>query len=81
MKPKLTLSPDDILRARLKTLGVTEYRFTPETSKFIRYLCHYIVLDCPGGGFLSAPSLEWWIYDVGGQRSLVSTFYPVIRLN
>ncbi|KZP15914.1 G-alpha-domain-containing protein [Athelia psychrophila] len=58
--PRYVPSDDDILRARLKTLGVTEYRFTPETS----------------GGFLSSPSTEWCIYDVGGQRSLVTAWAP-----
>lgn len=71
MTEKLTPSLDDILRARLKTLGVTEYRFTPETSEFLNVcLCH--AAHKSAGGFLAAPSTEWWIYDVGGQRSLVS---------
>lgn len=47
------MSEDDILKARLKTLGVTEYRFKMKAAG-------------------NAMSHDWRVYDVGGQRSLVS---------
>ena len=46
-------SQDDILKARLKTLGVTEYRFKMKAAG-------------------NAMNHDWRVYDVGGQRSLVS---------
>ncbi|EJD04654.1 G-alpha-domain-containing protein [Fomitiporia mediterranea MF3/22] len=43
-------SDDDIVRARLRTMGVQEYRFFFEKG--------------------SEAGQEWWMYDVGGTRSL-----------
>jgi len=63
----LTLwSPDDILRARLKTVGVTEFRFEINKSELL-------------GKFGPGASLSsgWHVYDVGGHRSMVR---PVIFL-
>ncbi|EMD36098.1 hypothetical protein CERSUDRAFT_116002 [Gelatoporia subvermispora B] len=56
---------DDIVRARLRTLGVEEHRFTMEggqsTSRFGNY-----GVDLQLGAL---PGSEWYIYDVGGSRS------------
>ncbi|KII91164.1 hypothetical protein PLICRDRAFT_696280 [Plicaturopsis crispa FD-325 SS-3] len=52
---------DDILRARIKTLGVTEYRFTMQADMM------------PQGNTLSH---DWRIFDVGGHRSLVPAWAP-----
>ena len=50
--PNYEPSDDDIVRARLRTLGVEEHRFTMESGAY--------------------PGSEWYIYDVGGSRSVVS---------
>ncbi|KAI0323559.1 hypothetical protein GY45DRAFT_1314916 [Cubamyces sp. BRFM 1775] len=42
---------DDIVRARVRTLGVEEHHFTMENG--------------------ALPGTEWYIYDVGGSRSVV----------
>ncbi|KAI0693144.1 G-protein alpha subunit-domain-containing protein [Cerioporus squamosus] len=47
---------DDIVRARVRTLGVEEHHFTME------------------GGAL--PGTEWYIYDVGGSRSVRQHWIP-----
>lgn len=51
---------DDILRARLKTVGVTEFRFDINKSELL-------------GKFGPGASLSsgWHVYDVGGHRSMV----------
>lgn len=46
---------DDIVRARLRTLGVEEHRFTMESG---------------------ASGSEWYIYDVGGNRSMRPHWIP-----
>ncbi|KAI0342325.1 G-alpha-domain-containing protein [Trametopsis cervina] len=51
---------DDVLRARLKTLGVSEYRFQVKDEY---------------AGFGSS-TREWRVYDVGGHRSLVAAWAP-----
>lgn len=47
---------DDIVRARLRTLGVEEHRFTMESGAY--------------------PGSEWYIYDVGGSRSVRPHWIP-----
>ncbi|KAI0093378.1 G-protein alpha subunit [Irpex rosettiformis] len=49
---------DDIVRARLRTLGVEEHRFTMES------------------GMSWASGSEWYIYDVGGSRSMRPHWIP-----
>ncbi|KAJ7039852.1 guanine nucleotide binding protein, alpha subunit [Mycena alexandri] len=56
---KYVPSDDHILRARLKTLGVSEHR-----------------IKMTSGGMTGSISRDWRIYDVGGQRSLVSGHGP-----
>ncbi|KAH8097053.1 G-alpha-domain-containing protein [Cristinia sonorae] len=53
--PRYVPTDDDILRARLKTLGVTEYRFNIKEEQRLG---------------LGSITREWRIFDVGGQRSL-----------
>ena len=48
--------PDDIVRARVRTLGVEEHRFTLESG--------------------ALPGTEWYIYDVGGSRSVRQHWIP-----
>ena len=57
----ICLRLDDILRARLKTVGVTEFRFDLNKSDIL-------------GKFGPGASLSsgWHVYDVGGHRSMVS---------
>ncbi|KAG8216486.1 guanine nucleotide binding protein, alpha subunit [Butyriboletus roseoflavus] len=57
--PKYIPTDDDILRARLKTLGVSEHRFQVKS-----------------GHLGTAMSSDWRVFDVGGQRSLVTAWAP-----
>ncbi|KAH7096131.1 guanine nucleotide binding protein, alpha subunit [Auriculariales sp. MPI-PUGE-AT-0066] len=50
-------SDDDVLRCRLKTLGVSEFKFKLETTSM------------PGLHLGASSGQEWRIYDVGGARS------------
>lgn len=61
-------SDDDIIRARLRTVGVQEYRikFGPEPGSHI--------LGNVGG--TSVFGNEWIIYDVGGSRTLRHAWLP-----
>lgn len=59
--PRYVPTDDDILRARLKTLGVTEYKFTIREEQHL------------GLGGLTR---EWRVYDVGGHRSLRAAWAP-----
>ncbi|KAM6502181.1 guanine nucleotide-binding protein alpha-4 subunit [Amanita muscaria] len=64
---------DDILRARLKTIGVSEHRFNLNAGK------HSALAG--GAGELRAfqgnvVSHDWRVFDVGGARSLVSAWAP-----
>lgn len=56
------LRSEDILRARLKTVGVTELRVDMNKSELLNKF---------GPG--STLSTGWHIYDVGGHRSMVRT--------
>ncbi|KAI0350747.1 G-protein alpha subunit [Trametes cingulata] len=47
---------DDIVRARVRTLGVEEHHFTMESG--------------------ALPGTEWYIYDVGGSRSVRQHWIP-----
>ncbi|KAL1940922.1 hypothetical protein VTO73DRAFT_7558 [Trametes versicolor] len=47
---------DDIVRARVRTLGVEEHQFTMENG--------------------ALPGTEWYIYDVGGSRSVRQHWIP-----
>ncbi|KDQ60336.1 hypothetical protein JAAARDRAFT_125564 [Jaapia argillacea MUCL 33604] len=47
---------EDIMRARIKTVGIMEYRFTMASGKML--------------------ARDWRVYDVGGQRSLVTAWVP-----
>lgn len=57
------------MKARLKTVGVEEYHFVMENGVFDLATTEILLANlCPapeGGG-------DWYIYDVGGSRSLVS---------
>ncbi|EAU80314.1 hypothetical protein CC1G_13233 [Coprinopsis cinerea okayama7 len=56
-------SDDDVVRARLRTLGVQEYRIT---------------VDQPGSVLsgLGATGSEWLLYDVGGSRTMRHAWIP-----
>ena len=59
--PNYERSDDDVVRARLRTLGVEEHRFTMESGAY--------------------PGSEWYIYDVGGSRSVVSLHILLFNQN
>ncbi|TFK98539.1 G-alpha-domain-containing protein [Pterulicium gracile] len=54
--PRYIPTDEDIMRARLKTVGVSENKFTLKASASV--------------------GRDWRVYDVGGQRSLVSAWVP-----
>lgn len=67
-------SDDDIVRSRLRTVGIQEYHiFVPgdncksnhSLSIFLITPCLYLVLG---------PKREWILYDVGGSRTMVGLF-------
>ena len=65
---KYVPTTDDILRARLRTLGVEEHRLTMETgARFLSYVLllssHFVRLR-----IASDKGTEWVFYDVGGAR-------------
>lgn len=64
---------DDILRARLKTLGVSEHRFTLKAGESITHpaILPHSLKSALLGNMLSH---DWRVYDVGGARSLVRPF-------
>jgi hypothetical protein len=70
-------SDDDVVRARLRTLGVQEYRITFETSvtPFAGRLTHsffiFRILIPVLGGLGGDGGKEWLLYDVGGSRTMV----------
>lgn len=58
---------EDILRARLRTLGVEEHRLTMETGKLLWQFSTKWMAD--NTGFLAIEKGKDWIfYDVGGAR-------------
>ncbi|KAK7462125.1 hypothetical protein VKT23_007728 [Stygiomarasmius scandens] len=56
-------SDDDVVRARLRTLGVEEHRVVFESL-------------APHKGVLADPGREWVIYDVGGSRTVRRAWVP-----
>ena len=63
---------DEILRARIRTLGIAEYKFQLDTSMYPRFAAQ------PGRHLMAAAGnvleRQWVVYDVGGHTSLVRTF-------
>ncbi|KAF9652402.1 G-alpha-domain-containing protein [Thelephora ganbajun] len=62
---RYTPTNDDVLRARLKTVGVTEFRFDLGKSEFLGKFG-------PGASLSSS----WHVYDVGGHRSMRTAWVP-----
>lgn len=68
------------MRARIKTLGVSEHRFALASSKFSvdeprRGLTHCVAyID-------NVLGRDWLVYDVGGHRSCVSSSSPIRGYN
>jgi hypothetical protein len=62
------------MRARLKTVGVEEYHFVMESGLSTLVATYLSFPDPP-----TAPegNGDWYIYDVGGSRSLVSSINSV----
>ena len=68
VSPSYVPSIDDVLKARLKTLGVVEHRFSPAAGSTIG-----------GSRFAKATSqsdVDWLIYDVGGARNQRHVWAP-----
>lgn len=74
---------DDVVRARLRTMGVQEYRFVSEKMEkenIAAGLLSYGTKKAPSNGdpikrhgpLGMEPGREWVIYDVGGARNNVS---------
>lgn len=61
---------DDVIRARLRTLGVQEYKFIFDHGMFSQWFSSYF----PFNLFLTlgrTMGQEWRLYDVGGARNTV----------
>ncbi|KIM35946.1 hypothetical protein M413DRAFT_449483 [Hebeloma cylindrosporum] len=58
-------SDDDVVRARLRTLGVQEYRITFDSSTTLF-----------AGGVGGDGGKEWLLYDVGGSRTMRHAWVP-----
>lgn len=69
----------DIVRARVRTFGVEEHKFILEngTAGMEEYYgtSKVLITLIPGAN----PGSEWYIYDVGGSRSMVRTSAMVER--
>jgi len=67
---------DDVLRARLKTLGIIEHRFTFEKGEQVTIVT--IGVSCsffhPSAG--QEKGADWIIYDVGGARNQRQAWAP-----
>jgi len=66
ISPSYVPSIDDVLKARIKTLGVVEHRFSPAGPS-------------QGGIFSKTPGqseVDWLIYDVGGARNQRHVWAP-----
>lgn len=59
---------DDVVRARLRTLGVQEYKFIFDHGGYLFFLDLCYMLMVNSGRTVGQ---EWRIYDVGGTRSIV----------
>lgn len=59
---------DDVIRARLRTLGVQEYKFVLAHGISCAYLRRLRAYSAAGRG----AGQEWRTYDVGGTRNSVS---------
>lgn len=68
LRKLLMVGSDDIVRARLRTLGVEEHRFTMETGMSLQVEVLIPILMTTRTG---ASGSEWYIYDVGGSRNVV----------
>lgn len=73
---------DDIMRARLRTLGIQEYKiqFEPASSSFLGSECSSVLLNVPltaitsyyvDVGIGADYAHEWLLYDVGVSRTTV----------
>ena len=69
---ELSLLADDVLRARLKTLGVIEHRFTLEKGEQINSVTLFNLNLLPG----YEKGADWLIYDVGGARNQRQAWAP-----
>jgi len=58
-------SDDDVIRARLRTVGVQEYRIGFETDSTVST-----------GGIVGDAGKEWVLYDVGGSRTMRHAWVP-----
>ena len=84
-------SDDDVVRARLRTLGVQEYKidFTPDNVNQTIFSGTFISSCLPtlSNEALSIGAIggieygrEWRIYDVGGSRSMVLFSFQFVSL-
>lgn len=72
--PDYEPSDSDIVRARLRTIGVQEYRFVFEKGEILTLSSSLDFIQMLSLEFLPLgleAGQEWLMYDVGGARSLV----------
>ncbi|KAG5641291.1 hypothetical protein DXG03_005568 [Asterophora parasitica] len=65
---------DDVIRARLRTLGVQEYRFIFDHGELFSLLTSYNQHSEVAPG--RTVGQEWRLYDVGGTRNSRGAWYP-----
>jgi hypothetical protein len=63
------LSADDIIKARIRTMGVEEHRFVVEKGAHPLYFLNRSPIDFPPG---QDANVEYYITDVGGGRHQVN---------
>lgn len=72
-----TVTDNDIVRARLRTVGIQEYRLLFKTGPWDNHPTSIPLPFCSNGIHLTLivgdkqPGWEWQIFDVGGCRTLV----------
>ncbi|CAA7268537.1 unnamed protein product [Cyclocybe aegerita] len=67
-------SDDDVVRARLRTLGVQEYRISFEPQNTGIFAERIPILEA--GGIGGDAGKEWLLYDVGGSRTVRHAWLP-----
>jgi hypothetical protein len=74
------ITTEDVLKARLKTIGVSEHRFTVEIGQhFIACLPSILLSLFPALALLLChigEKTNWSVYDVGGTRTQRAAWQP-----
>lgn len=66
-------SDQDVIKARLRTVGVQEHNLSIPGGKPSTFLCCGTLVDCLAGTGYN----DWILYDVGGSRASVCRIPPL----